>query len=386
MNKPIIVTAAIVVLLLAIGSWLYLFLFGAPQSPNEVFVDLGIVPTASEENVATDIITNDNDGVSIDIDTTVSRLQQLTVRPVAGYWVDNATVRYMEQGTGHIYEIDTQSGNEERISNTSIPVVTTAIFGPDGTSAVITTEASVNPRQLVATIRDNSLTTTELPPGADNVLYTSSSTIMYTRNTANGSIGYTYNIKNQNQAEVFTTQLQSYVVHHRDDTDEIYLTPRPATELEGVVLQLINNQPQIIRDGAFALVADIENQWLSQMYANENELVSEVFNLDTKRSYYLPITLLPEKCDWFSGRIFCAAPLTPPSYTYAEDWYKGTTLSNDMLWEVIPTREEARLLINPETSIGRPLDMVNVTVHTTGNIFFINRLDNTLWLYDANTN
>ena len=44
MNKPLIFTIAITVVLLIAGIWVYLMLFGSPQNTGEVFTNLGFQP------------------------------------------------------------------------------------------------------------------------------------------------------------------------------------------------------------------------------------------------------------------------------------------------------------------------------------------------------
>lgn len=72
------------------------------------------------------------------VDVATTKLKQLTTKPVIGFRDFQATttepkfVRYAEAGTGHIYQINLESGVEERLSNTTIINAGAAEFSPNG--------------------------------------------------------------------------------------------------------------------------------------------------------------------------------------------------------------------------------------------------------------
>lgn len=376
MNKPLIITIAVGILLLALGSWVYLFLFGAPQSPNEIFTDLGITPPATE-TIPGD--TTAGDGTS-QVDVTNDQLQQLTLRPVAGYTVPAAaSVVYIEQGTGHLYRIDLTSGEEVRLTNTTIPTVTTADLNQDASAVVLVTGLPGERAVFLGQRADDAIERVSLPPTAENFTFISTSSLLYSVPGATGARGYVYNLLDNQQREVFTSPFRDIDVHYV--ADDIFISNQPAVELEGGIYEITGTTVTPITNPVFGLVALFGDNWYARSYSRENQLFSELVSRDDESIVSVPSGMIPEKCVWDTDILVCANPFEIEQHTYISDWYQGTLRANDALWRIDPVSGGAQLVINPERAVGRPLDMTEVSVSNSGDIFFINRLDNSLWRY-----
>jgi hypothetical protein len=131
----------------------------------------------------------------------------------------------------------------------------------------------------------------------------------------------------------------------------------------------------------FGLVALFTDIAYARSTTQNNQLLSEIVSLTD--STVTPVTpvVIPEKCSWINALLLCASQFSVDSHTYIEDWYKGVERSNDVLWRIDPSTGGARMLINPELEIGRPLDIQRVSGSSPDELFFINRLDNSLWRY-----
>jgi hypothetical protein len=58
---------------------------------------------------------------------------------------------------------------------------------------------------------------------------------------------------------------------------------------------------------------------------------------------------------------------------------------NDTLWKVYLDRGGAEFVVDPmlEETVRRPIDMTQMTAGASGyGIYFINKNDNTLWMYE----
>jgi len=377
MNKPLIITIAVVIFLLALGSWAYLFFFGAPQNPDELFTDLGInLATQTDSPTIREI-----DQGAGDLVITGSSLQQLTFRPVAGFVSDGATrIRYAEQGTGHIYEIDLSDSSEVRISNTTVPQVQDATFAADGSAVALQTYNRAA-RSVVGTIVDGGLTTQNLPPRAQNLHFLSTSTITYTLSNQDGTTGYRYNLDSESQTIEYVVPFASVITHHTPA--QTYVSNRHAPELEGALWAVDDRSFRQVSANAFGFVTELGNAWYSLAFTENDTYQSRAVNLDTGAVAQLPVSFIPEKCDWGSNTLWCAAPFTPIAHTYLKEWYQGTVRANDVLWAINPATETAELLVNPVDEINRQLDITNLTAVTPNQLLFVNRHDNTLWLYDG---
>jgi hypothetical protein len=93
---------------------------------------------------------------------------------------------------------------------------------------------------------------------------------------------------------------------------------------------------------------------------------------------------MPEKCVGGTGardNQFCASPFTLNEPNLPDAWYKGRYVSNDNLWEI--SAGKGSLLAYPSHTIGRNLDIQNLQISEDDRmLYFSNRIDNTLWLYE----
>jgi hypothetical protein len=379
MNKPVIITIAVGILMLALGSWLYLFLFGAPQSPDEIFTDLGITPP-----VDTSIIPMSDNSESLpQIDINTGLLQQLTFRPIAGYGTPtNGSVVYMEQGTGHLYEINTVTGQETRLTNTTIPVATRAIFNIDASAVVVISGLPGERVVFLAERAGESLNRTSLPPTADNIHFNGTSTLTYTVSDQTSTRGYEYNSATDSQRELFIAPFRSLHIHTTGN--EWYVSNRPATALEGALYAIDETVLTPVNNPAFGFIALMSDRLFAQTILRNNQLESSIASLISDEVIRIAPVMIPEKCDWSETELICASPFTVDDERYIERWYQGLVRSDDLLWAIDPTSGGARMLVNPEREVGRPLDITDVSVRSVEEVFFVNRLDNTLWRYADN--
>ena len=380
MNKPLIITIAIGVLLLALGSWVYLFLFGAPQTPDEVFTDLGITPT-SDENIPLNA-TGTTELPALDL--TGAAFQQLTLRPVAGYVQRSANqVVYMEQGTGHLFSIDTSTGQETRLTNTTIPVATTGYLNADASAMVVVRGLPGERAVLIGQRTGDTLDQTSLPPTAENFIFTSTSTLVYTVADQSGSRGYEYNLTTNTQRELFVVPFSNIDVHITSSA--VYVSNQPATGLEGALYEVRGTTLTPVSNPHFGFVALVTDSQYTRSSVREGQLQSVIASLTNTETTLIAPVVVPEKCTWRDATLLCASPFSVDTPNYIENWYQGVVRSNDVLWQIDPNTGGAQMLDNPETVLGRPLDMERLSRTAAGELFFINRLDNSLWRYVERT-
>ena len=380
MNKPLIITIAIGVLLLALGSWVYLFLFGAPQTPDEVFTDLGITPT-SDENIPLNA-TGTTELPALDL--TGAAFQQLTLRPVAGYVPRSANqVVYMEKGTGHLFSIDTSTGQQTRLTNTTIPVATTGYLNADASAMVVVRGLPGERAVLIGQRTGDTLDQTSLPPTAENFIFTSTSTLVYTVADQSGSRGYEYNLTTDTQRELFAVPFSDIDVHITSNA--VYVSNQPATGLEGALYEVRGTTLTPVSNPHFGFVALVTDSQYARSSVREGQLQSVIASLTNTETTLIAPVVVPEKCTWRDATLLCASPFSVDTPNYIENWYQGVVRSNDVLWQIDPNTGGAQMLDNPETVLGRPLDMERLSGTTAGELFFINRLDNSLWRYVERT-
>ena len=119
MNKPIFIIIGALIILVLIFIWVYLLFFGTPKTVTEVFTDFGgSSETVIDQNNNIDLATTSDNTV---INTERKKLRQLTTKQVAGFSeIDEPitaslpSLYYVEMGTGHVYSIQLETGEEKR--------------------------------------------------------------------------------------------------------------------------------------------------------------------------------------------------------------------------------------------------------------------------------
>jgi hypothetical protein len=389
MNRAILITTGIIIILLVLGVWVYLMLFGAPDEKGEVFTNLGFDIGQQSTTIAPPLSSQPLDTL---VDTQSSdTLHQLTTRPIAGYTfatttTNEQTVRYIERGTGHMYEINLTTGQEDIISVTTIPQVVDAVFSPTKNTVALTSYEGYNTQVFIGTIsRDQSLTGIDLEPNAKNISFTDTGELLYSVSKNGVTKGYRHNLETQTKTEEFSFNYTSVDVGWGGGLQDIYLATKPAHNLEGFIYKTIGNTLTPAIPAQYGLSAFYSNNYIIATYARNGAYQSTAF-ISKDDTAPLPILALKEKCtfDAFSqNHLWCAAPIEAQGETFVENWYKGIETSLDYLWLVSITDGSAQLYGDLEELSGRTIDVKQIQINPTGDtIAFTNKIDQTLWSYD----
>jgi len=390
MKKNLFIILGVIVLLLALLAWGYLFLFGTPKNTDEFFTDLGFTissqPTISlptEEFVPTPEAVVNVEG---------NPLRQITFRPVAGFVgldaSDTPVVRYTEKGSGHIYDVDLNSGAEKRVSNTTNARIVSAVFNPTGEWVAMQSETGYSTATFTGRLVDpgenGSLTSNPLPANLKNLAFIDETTLHFTTTAGSLTKGYRYSIDNRSQSEIFSVPFLSVISTSLEDN--FFVTNRHAPELYSNVFAVAGTGVVSQMSQRFGLTAELSPEWLAYSYNENDEVFSEVLARSTGEVRQLPIPIIPEKCV-FSTRnpdtLWCGAPLAQIPQMFIKEWYQGLIRSNDALWRVSLDNGTARLVVNPPTTIGREMDITNLALSPSEtSLFFTNKNDDTLWQYD----
>lgn len=388
MKQTLLIVAGTVLILAVCGVWVYLLIFGTPEPAKEFFtnfVDEGetreFVPTTAEE--VTMLALGD------------APLEQITTRPVAGFaFVDDASTStppsllYAERGTGHIYRIDLDAKTEERVLGKTFAAVTRAVFAPNGSAVVLTSENGYEHTAYLEEIPVGSETpdTHEFAPRARNVAFVSETEVRYTDVRDGRLIGFSYDLAERAVQERFSLPFTDARVLWMPNRTLVY--NKPAPNYSGGLYMIGGSGLQRIGDTEYALSAlahpFAESYAVTYAVAGLNTLVSVVRNGDGDETP-LPVLALPEKCAFDSAAmdiLWCAAPVEASGRTYQANWYKGTLHSQDLLWKIDTTQQEAHVLTDPRSQTGRAIDVTGmVASRTGGHLAFANKNDETLWLY-----
>jgi len=382
MKKNIIIGIVIFIILLIVGVWAYLFIYATPESRDEVFARFGIGRETSNGAPSPTNTPGTNENT---LPQGERALRQLTLKPVAGATFINSGILYVEQGTGHIYRINFDSFTETLVSGTTIPGARDALFSPDGTYVAITT-AEAPSETLVASVSlgsgAGSIEGVSLPLGAHNIAFgNGTNTLMYSRSDGSGTSGYSYDLATKLGTQIFTIPLRDVRVLW-GDTNHVYTTPT-ATQ-KGYLYRVGRDTLSYVTEGGSGLMGIPFSRGIVVTH-NENETSASYALMNDGEKINMPFPLIPEKCTTQGTTLYCGVAYTETSRnTLPDDWYKGTIALSDALWSVDVENGSATLLSDFLLESGRDIDVNQIGTDEQGTyIYFINKNDNTLWMFNT---
>ena len=383
MKKTLFITVGAIIILLIVGVWVYLFMYGTPKSSDEVFARFGfgeevpppVIPEATTVDVSSETVVG-----------APQKLKQLTTRAVAGATFTGTGILYVEQGTGHLYHINLTSGGETLISGTTIPQAREAVFSDGGAYVAITSAAGTGERTIVGEVTlENGSGTLEgvaLPEGATEVVFSDTlGTMYYLLKESAGSSGYSYNIEREVGTKLFSIPLRDVQVLWGSP---LYVYTTPTAAQTGYVYKVVKGTLQYITNGGGGLAALKHNGGVITTQVGEDGVRSD-FNLASGEVLQIALPMMPEKCTNFGTATICAIPSENLiSKNFPDAWYKGVISYSDMLWKINTDVGELSVLSNFKKESGREIDVVKIGADAKGErVWFVNKNDNTLWMFDT---
>ncbi len=388
-KRTIIITIGAITILLIFTVWLYLLFFGAPDETNDIFTNLGFAPAMQEtipEMVPIEVKTEHTVNVA-------EGLQQLTTKAVAGFIAIKAStstptiVRYVEQGTGYIFDIDLNTGEEKVISQNTFPKVRQAVFSPDGQAVALTAVTGYERNTFVGLIDtvNNKITGENIIPNANNIHLPNNHSVKYTVESEDNLLGYTYDFVAGKLRQEFVVPFLAVKVLWQED-NETYLYNKPTAELPGYLYKIKAGSYEATDIHGYSLTVENNSQFLGYSYQQNGSYQTKFKSISSGTEYDSPIVLVPEKCAFYNKtnltQMWCANPIIPTSFDITK-WYQGKISTSDYLWQVSVQQNQAVLLSDLEAVSGRPIDVKDLMI--TGDdtlLLFSNKLDNTLWKFD----
>ena len=151
MKQQIFIIAGALIVLFLILVWAYLLFFGTPQTADDVFAELGL--SGSEDTTyIPPVIVEEELPAAVEAQR---KLRQLTTKPVAGFREISlststpAKVMYVEKGTGHVFTINPSTGEEVRVSGTTVAEASEAAISVGGDFVAIASNGNTKSKTMV---------------------------------------------------------------------------------------------------------------------------------------------------------------------------------------------------------------------------------------------
>ncbi len=328
-------------------------------------------------------------------------LTKVWPEPISGAtFVETETstnIRFVEKATGNVYQINLETGQVDRLTNTTLPKFENIVWN-QGASAFIgqrennlfieTLSVRLLPAADGATTSDFSLletSTSDLPPGIV-ALDRSPETdrIFYLVLSGNGVVGYIANFDGSNRTQIWQSAITGWVVDWVS-SNEILLTTKASVDSEGYsfVLSTNGNMRPLIGPKKGLTLSYNNNQgvfiYSETSPSGENRMYAQ--RLNSLEPIQIAPYSFPEKCIWTSQEfsfLICAVDSAGDSVSI-DDWYKGLYQHKDQIW-VHDTARSSKVM-SDLGSAGIDIDATNLTLSPEEDwLLFANQNDSGLWL------
>jgi hypothetical protein len=399
-TTKILITALIIfIIALAIG---YYFLFikkpvagpGDNGGDNPFGPGSGDVtpPPSSSDSSSTDTSFQDQDTVSI------SRLTRLSQDPVAGITTyttsGTTTARIMERATAHTYDINLSTGALTRLTNTTIPKVSEAVW-PTPTTAIIRYVDDTNNtlRTYTAKIASSTSDKTRLELRgsflADNITSVSvsptGSKIFYLTTSTDGAEGIVANNDGSKKTSIFNSSLSEWLPQWPQE-GTITVTTKASFNVPGSVYSLTTaGTIRKIISGINGLTT-ITNPTATVVGFSDASANLSFYTIATNKIIPTSVKTFAEKCVWSKkskDTIYCAVPTSLVPGSYPDDWYQGLVSFSDALYQINTQTGTATLITNFADTYKQPVDIINPALSSDEHyITFTNKKDLTAWAFN----
>ncbi len=341
------------------------------------------------------------------------KLRKIWADPVAGFGIFDVrnkgvltgiVVRHIDTATGHIYETDMFSPRQDRVSNTTIPTVYTALWGSDQNTLIAQYLAddnqTVNTYQLslqaaTTTTSDGKVIITNdyrtlakaLPARITSVVV-SSSTIFYLTQTNFSSVGFISNIQGGTQKQIWNSQITELLPQFVNSTT-VALTTKPYQNMSGYVY-FVNTSTgatkKVLGDipGLSTLTSPDAKRVLALSQSGSDRLFA--YTVADQSSQNLTPTTFPEKCVWSKINVsilYCAVPHESLDDSSLTDWYMGAVQFSDDIWRYDLTDNTSHVIESLASDAGEFIDVENLALSQNEQyLVFKNKIDGALWSLD----
>ncbi len=304
-------------------------------------------------------------------------------------------VRYVDRGTGNIYQTFADKIDERKLTTTIIPQVYEAFFG-DGANSVVmrylksdasTIESFVGalPKEVLGQDTSSSEVTGSFLPEniTDMSMLSNSSSMFYLFNSGDNTVGVTASSYGDKKNQIFSSSFNEWLSQWPNNR-MITLTTKPSYGVPGFMYYIdpsVKKMNKILGDinGLTTLTSPSGKLILY----NNNNLSLRIYNTDTNDSVSIGIKTMPEKCVWnkTSTSLYCAVPNYINGENYPDTWYQGETSFSDQIWKVNIENGSATMLADPTSfSGGEEIDGIKLSLDEGENyLFFVNKKDSYLW-------
>ena len=335
----------------------------------------------------------------------VPRLRKISNEPVAGAVIFNtgttSVVRFIEKGTGNVYEAKSDTVTITRLTNTTIPKIIRAFWLPNASGFLAQTllpENEIIETSFVKLNKNAASTTNESLTPFSTTIGKLPTNIKEISIKPDGSKIFYYVINNP---------YSNWFVSNPDGTGSSLVMSHPLTEwvpkwISGntVIMQNKGSSETVgytysfdtqnktlkkIGVGAFGLSANPNSDGSLSLISSGGSF-PKLFIVDNKNvtSKAISANTLAEKCVWLKGKnpvVYCAVPNQIPGGNYPDIWYKGLVSTEDFIEKIDINNDIFYNVAGLSSLSSQKIDVVDMSLSPDEtHIIFRNKIDGYLWM------
>ena len=357
--------------------------------------------TTGTDNKENPITINNPYGISTPTKGNIPLLRKISNIPVAGGYIfqpeadqqkdveNYSLIRFIERGTGHIYETSTNSLTQVRVSNTTIPKIQETVWLDKDSLIIRYLDDNDIIKTFSANLITNDLGDQELEgfflQNDIREIIKFGKKIFYLLDSGKGTIGVISDKNDENKKIIFENPLKEWLLKNINDK-HISLTTKPAINIDGFLF-LFNTETQILDKviGGKPNLSTLMNKSFDTLYSEYGKLGPKlsIYNNQEGVSTDIFIKTFPEKCVWDKNEpiIYCGVPTEELTNYDLTKWYQGTTSFTDSIWKINIETGKTEFLISPSDFDVEDIDIINPILSEKGDyLLFMNKKDFNLWL------
>lgn len=396
MKRPLFIIIGAVIILILLGVWVYLLIFNEP-STTDTYTALNLGDTTDTSYTAN----QDSEPQPVVDVAGPDRLRQLTTQPVVGYQevrkhVSAPTVYYVAAGTGHIFTINLETGEERRISATTIPSSHKAAITPDGAFALIQSGSGSGAEFFLGAISTSSESLETAPFNEPIIDFTTTAenTFLYAIKATAAVIAKEYNPESQTTRTLFTVPFREAAIRWGATADAThYVYPKATSQLEGYVYAVKEGTLHRLPIAGYGLSAIGNEAGVLYSLQEKGVYKTSLYNTEANSALQLSSLLLPEKCANIGLNkvsILCATDetsLTENATTLPDSWFKGGLSFTDSLLLVSTETGAIEHLLTTDQEVGRSLEIGEIQINQLYNrAYFLDVKTDNLWVLNHKLN
>lgn len=327
------------------------------------------------------------------------KLRKISSEPVAGAGVMDfkagTVVRHIEKATGHIFETELFSPSQNRISNTTIPMVYDAVWGNNNNSLIArylkddnqTIDAYSVLIKPISTTTENIISAIKLPGNLVDISVLGSS-VFSLEKTDSSSIGYISNFDGSKRVQIWNSPIRE-VLSQYVTPRIVALTTKPESTVGGFLFFVDTGNARIttVLSNIFGL-STLVNDLATQVLVLDQGVGPTLSMFDIRNNSFTRMTPLtfPEKCVWGKkdrNIVYCAVPEEYIDNTSLTSWYLGSISYTDDIWKYDIKNQTSSMIEGLYNDSGEKIDVIKpILSQNEQYIVFINKIDGSLWSLD----